>query len=409
MAISYLTSIIAKKNTEHLIVTASSLFVGVGSLFSYALLAVVLPETELARFISITAFMALLQIALIPNAMLHVYSARRTRLQRKYFFYSVQHEILGLIVGGAIIYASAMFMGEVLAEYLSAYLALGLAGSTAVTGLLRARAAWKRYFLYFTSSVLVRLGVLGFIVANPSIEPTLLEILLYGLLLPELIRYVCAVPALIYETKRRLVAKHFYSTTRALYRNWVFDVGSGINEVGDRALLSMTAVPGVLIVYFFARRLGAINTIVVEPLYAINFRSQDFSSESIVRRLYRNGVCLSVAITSAVSILVALVMSFEYATPRLPSSFLDYWWVFFMVLGADSVACANRITRFLTLKNGNVGYLLLMRIFNLCIFGALTILVGGVDLGINVMIGFFTYVLIDILIVRFFSGMLSQK
>ena len=119
--------------------------------------------------------------------------------------------------------------------------------------------------------------------------------------------------------------------------------------------------------YFFARRLGIVATMVCEPFYAENFRRSSKTGIHQSRRkrqlrVYLQGLGLAVALFIVMAAMVFLTAQMPMIAPLIPAAVLLSLPLFSLVLLVDCLLAANRWSRFMAQLNGGSAQLLAVRL-----------------------------------------------
>lgn len=358
---------------EAFVVSGSSAAVGGSSLIFYSILMAQSDATLMAGFISITAIASIVQIGLVPNTMIFVYSAGTRKRRNNNVFYAVILEIIGLSIG-ALLLGLAALVYETQIAIIIVFLSYSMAGSTSCIGYIRAENRWLFYIIAFVLPSALRLAIILIDLANGRIQSTLSGIALHYLLLPEIIRYAIVVPPIFFSNFRMPNWLSMQRACRIVFGNWVYDVGSAMVEVGDRLILSLLLSPNLLVLYFFARRLGAATTIVLEPFYAITFKTIVNSKvESYLARDLLNVLGRGYIISGTIALLCwgslsSVLYSVQSAASFIPALVEDFGLTFGALVLIDAAIAANRWGRYLSLLDGHVLALMTSRLMCLALF-----------------------------------------
>lgn len=358
-------------------------------------------DVVLGQVILTLSSVALLQIAVIPQSWVYIVGAHGAEEIATRFAQAATIEWLGgsaglLLLAGATFLPIAVLNGNREA-ILFQFMALWAAGSTSTQGFFRAREDWTRYALWIVTPNLVRLALVATALSpgHPlgGLAGDRAALVLVFFLTPELLRYsLFNVPTLV---------RHYRAPTRAALRpaagrilqNWLFDMGSALTEVADKVVVGALLGPQLLVVYFFARKLGVAATMVVEPVYAEHYRRvllRKPGRERTVaqRRVYWIG--LGTAVTMATLVISAVAGSLQIAplAGLVPASVRANVLLFFGLVLVDCLIAANRWSRYLSQLEGAAKLLLMVRVSLFAGFAAALAAFANLPGGAGLMIAF---------------------
>jgi len=182
------------------------------------------------------------------------------------------------------------------------------------------------------------------------------------------------------------------SGTRKILQNWFFDVGSAFTDIADKVIVGAVLGPQLLVVYFFARKVGTVASMVNEPFFTEHFRriGQTVGTlrASAQTRIYRHGIALSGVIFIGVATVVALALRVPQIAHFMPPSIAVHLLLFVLILGIDCALAANRWSRFVTQLDGGVKLLLLVRLSAFGLFAAGVAMFGNQFDGLGLCIAF---------------------
>lgn len=382
------------------IVVGSSITVAGSSLIFYAILTAHADATLMASLITAAAAASMVQIAVVPNTMIFVYSAGTQKSREDAVFYAAMFELIGIAIGATSLGLGAIFLPNGSAVLL-AFLGYGMAGSTSAIGYIRADRKWAFYVIAYVLPSALRLMLLMVDLGRGNVPSELYEIVRRYFLIPELARYAIVMPPIFIRSLRFPRRSRLQRALRTVFHNWIFDLGSALVEVGDRLILSAIVTPKLLVLYFFARRLGAAATIVLEPFYAINFKSFVNSIEGNRNsRDLMNVLIKGYLIGGFMALFVWGILSLApHTVPTsirfIPAFTTEYPFAFPAVMLIDSVIAANRWSRYISLLDGRTFTLLGWRFFCLSLFVLVTWSCSGGNEEVGLVVGFACFALVE--------------
>lgn len=387
---------------EALVPTICGAVVAAVSLFFYATLMQTVSTELAAAFIATTSLAAIVQIAFVPQAWIYVYGSHEQSDRRGRFSSSALVE-LGGGMAGLLVAVPLAYLSENGQSLLLAYAALVMAGSTGAQGYLRGQRRWGTYALVVTMPSFLRLAIVASVLLNDlTLVNSLPEMVAVYLLIPEGIRYLLSNIPLTLGVWQSVNLEQFRRTSRQLFRNWLYDIGSATTEVADKYLISLIVSPGLLVVYFFARKMSSAVTIIIEPLYASSYRKFDYQLDHLALRSKLVQPLFSGYLIAGLTCLIMLVavkslglISFGHAA-LIPESLQANMQLFIVCLFIDGAIAANRWGRYISILNGSAASLLVARwvcfaVFILTVFG-----LSSRSESMALAIGFLCYALLEL-------------
>lgn len=382
--------------------TVSALTAGLSFLF-YVGISRQLGDSVLGQIVIIQAVAAIVLMLFLPQCWVYIIGARQIEHVRNRYCCAVVIEVFGITLG-------AFALGLVLAfpfgifegwrgGALLLYFSLAIQGMTSCLGWLRATESWARYALWNIGPNLVRVPLIWAmpwlkhfgIFANVSSDHAILVFIFF--LLPDLTRLaLIALPIFIRNFAWPGVTATL-EVSRTVMRNWLFDLGSTLNETADRLVVGLLMGPQVLVAYFFARRLGIVNTMVTEPFFAEHYRRLSTESSLPFKKSKLNNVYLTgivFAFTLSIMMISAIYAAGEISVSAsfIPSAVLFMFPVFSAILLVDSLIAANRWSRFVTQIEGGAQKLFVVRIACFSLFCIILYIFGGIFAGWGVVLAF---------------------
>lgn len=372
-------------------------YVGFARLYGDAMLGVI---------ILTLSSVALIQIALVPQAWVYVVGAPDPGDIGRRYSGGVVVETLGSLAAIAVLGIAVLLPLAWLDGHRAAALwqlaALCIAGATSVQGLLRARLEWRRYFAWVVLPSALRVVMIGAALLMPGgllarLRGDQAALTIVFFLAPELVRLAAVnLPVLLADFRPPPLAG-LAADARRIFANWQFDIGSAVTEVADRVVVGRLLGPELLVVYFFARKAGNAVTMLVEPLYAERYRRA--AAGHRVERTLALGAATALAVVVLLLAGVAVVALVPPLARLVPQAVADNLWLFAGLMAIDGLIAANRWSRFLTQLGGRAGRLLAVR---LILFGAFTltlVALSGLSGGLGLLIAFAGFWLLETLFV----------
>jgi O-antigen/teichoic acid export membrane protein len=216
---------------------------------------------------------------------------------------------------------------------------------------------------------------------------------------PDLIRYLLVNLTFLPRFFSLPSMEDFIRGLRSIWHNWLFDFGSAITESGDKILVGALIGPQLLVAYFFARKIGAAVTIVIEPFYAEHYRRIVVGqAEQRTRRqiaTYLQGVLLGASVC-LVGISVVLVASrIPFVSSYVPEAVQTNLVLFCAILLIDSGVAANRWSRYISQSGNRSLVLLTFRIALIFTFALSLMLLKHLSGGLALSLSFFLLWLLE--------------
>lgn len=335
------------------------------SILFYAGFARLAGDVMLGEVILTLSSVALLQIAVVPQVWVYIVAAHEDgEIDRRYGV-GVVLELLGGLAGLALLLGALALPLRWLDGYRGAalwqYLALWLAGSTAAQGWFRAHEDWRRYAAWVVLPNLVRAALVAAALAGWLAVGSGRAMLTFAFFfVPELARWLpLNLPLLVARFRLQPRGVLIEGSRRAL-QNWLFDIGSALTEVADKVVVGALLGPQLLVVYFFARKVGVAATMVVEPVYAESYRR--IMRGEIVRSPLLTGMAVALAVAAALLAGFAAVLHWPLLARVVPAAVAENAWLFAALVVIDALVAANRWSRFLSQLRGRAPLLLVVRL-----------------------------------------------
>ena len=373
-----------------LVPSACGAVVAATSLVFYALFDRVFGSAFLGMVIIVQSVAAILQMTVVPQSWLYVMAAPdRPELERRYALSMLIELITG--AAGTILALGLTFLPiRVLSahrwELVLIFLGLWAAGSTSHQGFLRARLAWTRYTIYILWPAFIRLAFILTAALLPRLGITVRwsdwSVAVIGALffVPEASRYAVAQSWGLSRHGQRFPGAEMVAALRRIAHNWLFDLGSGFIENADKLLVGWLVSPTILVVYFFARRIGGAITIAIEPLYAELYRRIEVRRTPHRRRDETLAWLIGAAVAAVAAGGLALLFIGAELVPAvaryIPASLTANPAIFVTLLLIDAGVSVNRWARFLYQEGFGSTFLLFVRLGLRGIFG-LALLAGA--------------------------------
>jgi hypothetical protein len=375
-------------------------------------------DTVLGWVIMLTAAMSLVQLGLVPQAWLYVVGATDDANLQKRFSIGVLAEAGGGLMGLCVIALLFTLPIDLLRSYRSeallVFAGLWIAGSSSVQGLSRARGSWRPYAAWvLIPNVLRVIFVIALpLAARAGIIPDLGEhtVAMIGIYFfaPDLLRFLLVNLGFLAKFFHLPSTDDFIAGLRGIWHNWLFDFGSAITESGDKILVGALVGPHLLAAYFFARKIGAAVTIVIEPFYAEHYRRIVLGPPEQRKQAqiatYIKGTLLGIAVSSVGAGVVLTVSSMPVAAIYVPEGVQTNIALFCAVLLIDSGIAANRWGRYISQSRNRSLMLLIFRIMSFSIFGLSLMLLKDLAGGLALSLSFFLMWLSDALLVSMLVG-----
>ena len=344
----------------------------------------VLGDRMLGEIILVQSSVALLQITCVPSCWIYVLGGAGEGILRKRFSEGVVAEVGGILLGAAVLALVLALPFDFVQPWrqgaFAMYISLAVQASSSCMGWLRAHGQWRRYSAWVVASNLIRVPLIWLTpllvehgwLAVPRDRAT--AIFVY-FALADIVRWLFFYLPVV----RRIFAfpgwPSVVAGTRRILQNWFFDVGSALTEIADKIVVGAVLGPQLLVVYFFARRLGVIATMINEPYYAEHYRriaamTVDRLWSSAQTRVYRRGLLLSATLFVAMATVISVGLRIPAVAQHLPPTAVRYQLVFLLILLTDCALAANRWSRFVTQLQGGVKLLLALRLALFVAFSA---------------------------------------
>lgn len=370
------------------------------SLVFYALFNRVFDNNLLGAIIILQSIASILQMTIVPQNWLYVLSATDSDQLNHRYALSTQIEMIAGLIGTIIMLAVTYLPIKILTTYrwesILIFIGLWASGSSSHQGYFRAKFQWLKFSTFVIFPSVIRLLAIVVIMLVPSLidkQHSTIIITAVFFCVPDVVRFLVANALSWRNNFQILTLEEILSGLRRIVHNWLFDFGSGIVENVDKLLVGWLVSPTMLIVYFFARRIGGAATIAIEPLYAELFRriqngSQDNRKrKEVIAFAIGTGVAFSAALTLSFAFL--LLEYFSEISRYIPSPVSQYYDIFIALLLVDSGVCANRWARFLFQQGFGSTILLIVRLTLRGIFGLVLMLATHFGLSSGIVYSYF--------------------
>ena len=342
----------------------------------------VVGDALLGRIILVQSAAAIMVVACVPQSWAYLIGSRDTSELIVRYRHGLTAEMLGILVGATLIACAEYLPFPDLDRWrdgaLIIYGSLAIQGMGSCMGWLRAKENWIGYALWALGPNLVRVPLVWATPALvssgalPQVEGRQALAMALYFLVPDLVRLIAiAVPVAV----RNYKWPGFWRTAiavRVILKNWLFDIGSNIADNSDKIVVGAFLGPKILVVYFFARRIGIGTTMLTEPYYAEHYRRATLIKEptdlaAAQSMVYKKGLVLSALSFVAITGTLVLLMPVPMIGLLLPNAVTEMFTLFVGVLLFDFLLAANRWSRYITQFDNRSVQLLLARIL---LFGA---------------------------------------
>jgi hypothetical protein len=372
------------------------------SLIFYAMFNKVFGTTLFGTIILVQSIASIVQMTIVPQSWLYVLSAAKAEQIGRRYALAIRIEIFAGLLGTVVMLALTFLPIKILMlhrwEAVLIFIGLWASGSSSHQGYLRANFAWKRFSAFVVWPSLCRLILILLVLVLPNnlcIYPNSSPVLIAAAFFcfPDLIRLILSSAiGLIYQPFSFDISE-ILAALRQIAHNWLFDFGSGIIENADKLLVGWIISPTMLIVYFFARRIGGAATIAIEPLYAELYRRIQHRPphERPRREAIAFAIGATVAVGAAISLSVAFLLTgfFPTIARYIPQAVATYPGIFIALLLIDSGVCANRWARFLFQDGFGSTFLLIARLSLRAIFGLALLTISHFDVSSGIAYSYF--------------------
>jgi len=335
----------------------------------------VMGDELLGHVIFVQASAAIITTLLVPQCWVYLIAAQRRDELISRYRTGFTVELLGFAAGALLITAVlALFPANSRWDgCLFIYASIAVQASSSCQGWLRATESWGRYVFWTIGPNLIRVPLIWSTPWMVSIGwlpdargDQALVILLY-FLVPDVLRWALIALPIALQNYRWQGITTVVRSTRIILKNWLFDVGSAVTETADKLVVGVLLGPQVLVIYFFARRLGIVATMVCEPFYLEHYRrivsignSAKMSAQQIYT--YIRGIAFATTLFLGLIASIALTMMIPGIEDIIPGAVLNNFAIFSLILLLDCLLAANRWSRFVAQINGGSTRLLAIRI-----------------------------------------------
>lgn len=381
--------------------TLSSGVVACVSLVFYVLLAQTINTELLAAFIATTSLAAMVQILFVPQAWIYVFGSQEQTDSSTRLSSSALVEAGGGLAGLMIV-IPLVLVANYGVSLLLAYCALVMAGATSAQGYIRSKGQWKTYSIFVTMPSLLRLVIAVIsMLSDTNHTGNLPQIIIVYLLIPEGVRYLFFNIPLIISNWQTVNPTQILQTSRHLFRNWLYDVGSATTEVADKYIISLMVNPNLLITYFFVRKISSAVTMVLEPFYSSLYRKiSTYNTDTIVFSMLAlplmRGYLLS-ALICATLLLAITTLSFVSIgkVVLIPEILFTNMQFAILCLFIDGAIAANRWGRYISILKDSAIFLLLARIICFSVFMLIVYSLSSQSDSMALAIGFLCYAILE--------------
>lgn len=389
-------------NKEAIIPSICGAAVAAVSVLFYSVLLQTASTNLMAEFIAVTSLAAMVQIAFVPQSWVYVFGAYEPMDRAMRISASAVVELTGALCG-LLIATFVAWMSPYGLAVLLAYLSLAMAGSTGVQGFFRGEGRWNLYVVFVTLPGIIRLTIVILaIFTGNSFDESLTQLVAVYLLIPESVRFLLLTVQLIRRAWQPVTWRQLQDTSHQLFRNWMYDIGSATTEVADKYILSLIISPVLLIVYFFVRKISTAVTIILEPFYSSKYRAlvgtqastrtkKDFSEVLVAGYLIAMLMCALTLIGIKVLGLVSIGRMVI-----VPEILLANLGIFAACLFIDGSISANRWGRYISILNGSVATLFVVRCICFVVFILTVMFLPVSSSSVALASGFLCYALLEL-------------
>ena len=352
-------------------------FIGLSSIYG---------DQLLGEIILVQSGVALIIVACVPQCLAYMLGGRDADDIRARFSQGVSAELAGIGLGLLVLLValSLPFAKAWQAGALPMFLSLAVQSLGSCQAWMRLNDRWRSFMLWALFPNLVRVPLIW--LTPIAIDHGLVSglqgdragvVTLY-FLVPDIARLLLIYVPQVARNYVRPTSSALVAGVRRILQNWLFDVGSAVTEVADKIVVGAILGPTTLVVYFFARRLGVVASMVLEPFYAEHFRrvlaigddqANTAARATMQRRTYASGAGFAAGLFAAMALMVGLALVVPMFAVRMPVSIPAHPLLFFSVLLIDCAVAANRWSRYVALVNGGASILFIVR---LLLFGVFT-------------------------------------
>ena len=311
-------------------------------------------DALLGQVIMVQSAAAIVVVGCVPQSWAYLIGARNGPELILRYRHSLTAEIFGILLGATII-AAVQYLPIPNSDRwregaLVIYCSLAIQGMGSCMGWLRAKENWVGYALWALIPNLIRVPLIWAtptLVARgilPQVGQSQAAVMALYFLLPDVARLIAIAVPIAAQNYRWPGLRQTAAATRMILKNWLFDIGSNITENADKIVVGTILGPETLVVYFFARKMGIVTTMLTEPYYAEHYRRAILLTEAAdlaaaQRRIYRNGLALSVLSVGTMIGILVLLLPVHALRSLLPSAVSEMPALFAGVLVIQLLAC----------------------------------------------------------------------
>ncbi|PZN92993.1 MAG: hypothetical protein DCF31_14155 [Alphaproteobacteria bacterium] len=368
-------------------------------------------DTLLAGIILTQASVALVQLAMVPQGWVYVIGSPDPETLKKRYSQAMTLELAGIALALTLILVALQLPWFARLEAgvgaVPLFFSLVIQGSTSCMGRLRATENWLGYCLWNLTGNAIRAPLIW---ATPALVsagllPAAMDratIIIIFFLLPDIVRFlIIYVPQAIRHYRWPGIDQSLQGA-RIILTNWSYDLASALTEVFDKILVGALLGPSILVAYFFARKIGIISIMVLEPFYAEFYRrcatiADDVAARRAQMQVYVRGLGLGTVLFFAMALAIGVVGLVPALRNLLPASVSQHLDLFLLILAADCAISANRWSRYIAQLRGGVSRLFTVRILLFGVFVAGVTLCGSAFGGLGVGLALATVPLLEAL------------
>lgn len=354
--------------------TLNSALTAVMSILFFTGLSQVMGDELLGKIILVQSAIAIVTIACVPQCWVYLLRAQNKADLVDRYRRGFSVEVAGILFGTLIVTG---FLATPISEQwngsLIIFASLAVQASSSCQGWLRANESWSRYTLWVLFPNLIRVPLIWatpWLVAEnylPDARGDQSSVMAIYFLAPDILRWLAIAAPIALRHYRWPGLSEIVTAARLILQNWLFDVGSAVTDVADKVVVGTLLGPQVLVVYFFARRIGVVATMICEPFFAEQYRRTvavvaDLARSRYQVRVYRQGLGLAFVLSLAMVAVVLSAAQLPFFAKLMPDAVIDLLPLFLCVMMVDCLLAGNRWSRFIAQINGGNARLLGIRI-----------------------------------------------
>ncbi|WP_426164940.1 hypothetical protein [Sandarakinorhabdus sp. DWP1-3-1] len=380
----------------------SGLAAGLSVLFFIGLSAA-FGDRMLGEIILVQAIVQIVVVTCVPQCFVYLLGSRDDTDTAQRYSQGAVAELggvaLALLVLGVGLNLPIPGLSTVQAGAVPMFVSLAVQALGSCQARLRTLERWPRYMLWVLLPNMVRVPLIwatplaqsvGYL---PDFAGDRAAIIVTYFVIPDILRLALIyIPNLVSHFVRPQ-DECFLGGLRQILRNWWFDIGSALTEIADKIVVGAMLGPELLVVYFFARRIGIVAIMVIEPLYAESFRRMQKIDSSLRTaaselRIFGNGLAMAISLFIVMATLFSGALLVPAVAVTIPEPIIVHRLLFFMVLFFDCVVSANRWSRYAAQLRGKSATLFAIRIMLFSVFTLGVWMFGSNGGGIGIAVAF---------------------